>query len=249
MLQHAIWVLFLALIYAFPLYAQGVVTLADNIDSANPDQQTSNNILPQNENSASSLLPKITETIGSLAAHNLTSPEQVFCYQVATPPENYRGYTLNGMALVSFCGIVNNKVQQIINQKLLNNPQSILFDQTENCIIRPQIMLRYIRGIDSTDLLISSPCHAIATFYGGTVKAFNAKPAAADIDNIIKPLLANKIDFVSPALFNQSLPIGVAKTEEQKQLLQKKNEPCRQWEQKQQEQSAKTAGWNKLKSN
>lgn len=240
----------LACVYATTALAQGVVTLAeDSTETDNSPQTSQPQYVSSNNDTSLSLLPKLAEAIGPLAAYNLTSPEQVFCYQIATPPENYRGYTINGMAIVSFCGVINNKVQQIISQKLFNNQQSILFDQTENCIIRPQIMLRYIRGIDSTDVLLSSPCHAIATFYGGKIHTFNAKPAAADIDNIIKPLLNNKVEFVSPALFNQSLPIGVAKTEEQKQLLQKKNEPIRQWEQKRQEQAAKTAGWNKLKSN
>lgn len=232
------------------VYAQENVILAteeennDELPSPIIDAET-----PSSQSSTLSLLPKIAESIGPLAAHNLTNPEQVFCYQIAQPPENYQGYTLNGMAIVGFCGIISSKVQQLISDKLLNNSESIVFDKVENCSIRPQVMLRYIRGVDTTDVLLSSPCHALATFYGGNIKIFNAKPAAFTIDSIIKPLINKKVEFISPALFNQSLPVGVAKTEEQKQLLQKQNEPIRKWEQKQQEQTAKTSGWNKLKSN
>ena len=127
--------------------------------------------------------------------------------------------------------------------------KNILFDVTENCVIRPQIMLRFIRGIDSTDVLLSSPCHALAVFYGGKISAFNAKPAAQIIDAVIEPLLKNKVPFASPALFNQLMPVGVAQTEEQKALIEKKNEPVRNWQQEQQKIKASTAGWNKLKAN
>lgn len=240
-----------ALLCSTAVNAQGTVTLADdeeeNGDVAPASISDSTTSSPQL--ATLSILPKITESIGPLAAHNLTNPEQVFCYQIAQPPENYQGYTLNGMAIVGFCGVISPKVQQLISDKLLNNSESIVFDKVENCAIRPQIMLRYIRGVDATDVLLSSPCHALATFYGGNIKIFNAKPAAYAIDSIIKPLINKKVEFVSPALFNQSLPVGVAKTDEQKQLLQKQNEPIRKWEQKQQEQAVKTSGWNKLKSN
>lgn len=247
MSKYSAWAFILAIFCSAQTYAQGVVTVAKDIDE---------NITANNNTTATSsdspnltLLPQLSSSIGAAATNNLLHPEQVFCYQVATPPQNYQGYTLNGMAIVSFCGIINDKVQQIFSQKILNNPQSLSFDSSENCIIRPQIMLRYVRGVDATDVLLSSPCHALAIFYGGSVKVFNAKPSAGEIDSIIKPLLNNKVEFISPALFNQSLPIGVAKTDEQKQILQKKNKPIRQWQQTIQEQSAKSAGWNKLKSN
>ena len=99
-----------------------------------------------------------------------------------------------------------------------------------------------------TDVLFSSPCHAFAIFYGGRINAFNAKPAAPVIDALVTPLLKGRIDFASPALLNQLLPIGVAQTEEQKNLLNRKNEPIRNWikTQQQEEEQPRRNGWNKL---
>ena len=68
------------------------------------------------------------------------------------------------------------------------------------------------------------------------------------IEAIIEPLITNKVEFASPALFNQLLPIGVAQTEEQKALQQQKNEPIKNWQKKQKEETVRKSGWNKLKS-
>ena len=195
------------------------------------------------------ILPRIADSVGKAGIANIESSEQIFCYELANKPADYEGYTLDGMAIVGFCGIINQDLQTLIKSELMMNPENILFDVTENCVIRPQIMLRFIRGIDSTDVLLSSPCHALAVFYGGKISAFNAKPAAQIIDAVIEPLLKNKVPFASPALFNQLMPVGVAQTEEQKALIEKKNEPVRNWQQEQQKIKASTAGWNKLKAN
>ena len=195
------------------------------------------------------VLEKITSSIGDSAIKNITNAEQIFCYQIANKPENYTGYTLDGMAIVGFCGIINAELQKLITQELFMNPANLLFDKTENCLIRPKIMLRFFRGVDSTDVLLSSPCHAIAIFYGGKIAAFNAKPAEQIIDAIVDPLIKNKVDFASPALFNQLLPVGIAQNEKQRELQKQKNEPVNKWQKKQEEEAAKKAGWNKLKAN
>ncbi len=192
------------------------------------------------------ILEEISSAIGPSALQNISDAEQVFCYQITNRPENYTGYTLDGMAIVGFCGIINNELKTMITSELLMNPDNIIFDVTENCVIRPQIMLRFVRGVDSTDMLLSSPCHAFAVFYGGRVNAFNAKPAAQIIDALITPLIRGKADFASPALLNQLLPVGIAQTEEQKQLLNKKNEPIRNWVKSQEKAAEAKKGWNNL---
>ena len=99
-------------------------------------------------------------------------------------------------------------------------------------------MLRFVRGVDNTDVLLSSPCYSYSVFYGGKVRPFNAKPAAEIIDALINPLLKKKVKFVSPALLNQ--------------LVSKKNKPIRGWETEEASEAqapAKTraaSGWNKL---
>ncbi|MBR4106201.1 MAG: hypothetical protein IKK52_02740 [Alphaproteobacteria bacterium] len=235
------------------VFAQGAVTLSEDIDNdiSSASAPSNDNVAApaQNDNATKDgMLEGISSAIGEFAQKNIMNAEQVFCYQIAMPPENYTGYTLDGMAIVGFCGIANDKLREIIIRELFSNPDHILFDKVEDCVVKPQIMLRFMRGIDATDVLLSSPCHAVAVFYGGKLSAFNAKPASTVIDNLIRPLVKNKIDFVSPTLFRQLLPIGVVKTDEQKALLKKKNEPFRRWEQNKQEKAEKSAGWNKLKS-
>lgn len=193
-------------------------------------------------------LEEISSAIGPSATENIVNSEQIFCYQITNKPENYTGYTLDGMAIVGFCGVINNELNDVIKSELFMNPNNILFDVSEECVIRPKIMLRFVRGVDFTDVLISSPCHALAIFYGGKINTFNAKPAAPIIDALVDPFIKGKVDFASPALFNQLLPIGIAQTEEQKKLLNKKNEPIRNWvkEQQQDDQQNKKSGWNNL---
>ncbi len=228
---HYILSIILSIVLSFPCLAQEEI----------PEER----IIPQND----TILEEITSSIGDSAIKNITDSEQVFCYQIANRPENYTGYTLDGMAIVGFCGVINQELQTLIKKELFMNPGNLLFNETENCVIRPQIMLRFVRGVDATDVLLSSPCHAVAMFYGGKIAAFNAKPADQIVDAIIEPLVKNKVDFASPALFNQLLPIGVAQNEQQKQLQQQKNEPVNKWQKKQEQEAAKKAGWNKLKSN
>lgn len=233
-------------------FTQGTVTLSEEADNdtaptSTPDNSNVNVQAPTDNTPKDKMLEGISSVIGEFAQKNIMNAEQVFCYQIAMPPENYTGYTLDGMAVVGFCGIANDKLRDIIIRELFSDPEHILFDKVEDCVVKPQIMLRFIRGVDATDVLLSSPCHAVAVFYGGKLSAFNAKPASTVIDNLVRPLVNNKVDFVSPSLFKQLLPIGVVKTDEQKALLKKKNEPFRRWEQNKQEKAEKSAGWNKLK--
>ena len=52
------------------------------------------------------VLEGISSAIGDSATANITDAEQVFCYQIANKPDNYTGYTLDGMAIVGFCGVI-----------------------------------------------------------------------------------------------------------------------------------------------
>lgn len=239
MLIRIISTLFFCITFAFSALAQ--TSTQNNKSSTSPSWK------PNPKHNV--VLDEIASAIGSSALNNIINSEQVFCYQIANKPNNYTGYTLDGMAIVGFCGVINPDLQNLVKTELFMNPDNILFDVTENCLINPRIMLRFVRGVDSTDVLLSSPCHALAFFYGGKISAFNAKPAAQIIDAIINPLIKNKIEFASPALFNQLLPIGVAQTDEQKALQQQRNEPIRKWQKQQQTETSRKAGWNKLKSN
>ena len=52
------------------------------------------------------ILQGISDSIGQAALANITGAEQVFCYQITSRPNNYSGYTINGMVVTGFCGVV-----------------------------------------------------------------------------------------------------------------------------------------------
>lgn len=196
------------------------------------------------------VLPQIVEGISQPALTNIIDAEQVFCYEVATRSSTYSGYNLDGMALKGFCGILSKEQQKDIIDSFFKTPANVEFAKTENCIIQPKIMLRFVRGVDNTDVLLSSPCHSFSVFYGGVIKTFNLKPSADKVDSIVNPMLKKHQEFISPALLSQLLPVGVIQNEEQKALVNKRKEPIRGWEEgKTQEEDKKTSGWNKVNLN
>lgn len=176
------------------------------------------------------VLQPIVDSIGQAAWGNIKDAELVFCYEVSSRPNNYDGYTLNGFTVTGFCGVLPPAQRDNFIDTFMKSPENVLLNQSENCVIRPRIMLRFVRGVDAVDILLSSPCYSYSVFYGGKVKTFNAKPAAEQLDRLIIPLSQRKQNFVSPALLKQLLPIGVAQTQEQKDLVNKKNKPIRGWE-------------------
>jgi hypothetical protein len=122
----------------------------------------------------------------------------------------------------------------------------------------PKIMLRYIYGIDSTDILLSSPNPSLTFFHGRDILTINATPGKDIIDQIIKAYSSLSEKFLSPALLGQMVPNGQVITQDQKEIVRKtySTENLKKWNKpsnKEQEttQPEKKApvkkGWNKLK--
>lgn len=194
------------------------------------------------------LLPNIKREIGATAANNIENAERLFCYQVSTKPKNYSGYTIDNMAITGFCGVVDDNLKEMLTEQLMATDANIDFINTDDCTIQPRILLRYVRGVDNTDVLLSAPCHSASVFYGGSIKTFNMKPAAEMLNTVVNAFKASQAKFVSPALLNQLLPIGVAQTSEQKALLNQSSQPKRNWSAPAQAQPSgqNPQGWNSL---
>lgn len=195
------------------------------------------------------ILQGIRDSIGQAALANITDAEQVFCYQVTGRPNNYSGYTVNGMAVTGFCGVVAKQLQDTIKEQFFSTAENIDFINSEKCIIKPKLMIRWVRGVDTTDMLISAPCYSYSIFYGGKVRTFNFKPGSEIVDVMVDSFKDLTVPFVSPALLNQLLPVGVPQTNEQKELVKEQTGPVRKWEQPKSgtaQQPAKK-GWNSLK--
>ena len=85
--------------------------------------------------------------------------EKVFCYTVDYATADFDGYTMDDLAITGSCGELSADGRQLIKEMLLNN--NLAFSSAkDNCNISPRVMLRYVNGIDSTDVLLSAPCHS-----------------------------------------------------------------------------------------
>lgn len=212
------------------------------------------------DSSKINVLPNMVDSLGKAAVENVVNAEQAFCYRVENRPADYDGYTIDGMAVTGFCGVINEDLRRIMATQFFASPENIDFGTSEQCIIRPKLMIRFVRGVDFTDVLVSAPCYSIAVFYAGKVKAYNFKPGGEVLDVMVNSFNAQTRDFISPALLNQLLPIGVPQTSEQQKVVRSKSEPIRNWSAaagtETEEKAAPAAkssnnsgsnGWNKLK--
>lgn len=196
---------------------------------------------------AQSILPAVSRDIGATATANIEQAERLFCYQVSAKPQNYKGYTLNNMAITGFCGVVDDNLKNMLTEQLLSTEDNIDFINTENCTIAPRVLLRYVRGVDNTDILLSAPCHSISVFYAGTLKTFNMKPAAELLDTVVNAFKSNQASFVSPALLNQLMPIGVVQTNAHRNAIAEQAQPKHKWDTPANNNTQQnTGGWNSL---
>ena len=179
------------------------------------------------------VIPFIKSSIPETATYNLMNAEQIFCYNIAKRPKDYTGYTIDGMAVTGFCGELDTGAAATAYEALFTQSPNIL-TKVADCRIEPRVMLRFARGVDYTDVLLSSPCPSFTIFYAGRYKSFNIKQGV--IDEIIKQLEAKNEPFNSPTLLKQTVANGKAATLSEEELLakkQKENAPIMNWKQKQ----------------
>ncbi len=203
---------------------------------------------------APEVTPQMRDSIPAQALKNITAAEQAFCYTVEAAAPDFTGYTLDGMEITGFCGILSQAEKDLFIGEFLSK-ESNVSNVVEKCIIQPRIMLRFVHGVDYTDVLFSSPCHSFSVFYAGRIKSFNTSPASQLVDAIVTAYEKKRVGFVSPALLNQVLPIGFPDTDEQKALINEKKaqKPVRNWNTKPQKPAPASAapaakGWNRLKN-
>ena len=146
--------------------SEGIDSFKQNKDSWRRKEQVK-------QGEAKVILQKFKDGLHSHALNNITDSEQIFCYTVEKAPKDYTGYTLDGMALTGFCGVLGKPDKDVFINEFLVKDESTS-NVVAKCMIEPKIMLRFTKGVDFTDVLLSSPCHSFSIFYGGKVKSFNA---------------------------------------------------------------------------
>lgn len=193
------------------------------------------------------VMQSIRDSMGPSATRNIEEAEQVFCYVVDIAASGYEGYTINNVAVKSFCGSLNKEIRDVIIASLFVREDKVS-TKLEQCMIRPRLMYRFVRGVDYTDVLLSSPCYSFTFFYGGKMKTYNFSNGSAIINDLVEIFDSpDAVPFVSPALLEQLMPIGVAETkEEEVKINQGPKTPVRNWSTESQSQKG-GSGWNNLK--
>ena len=205
---------------------------------------------------ASFLKDKLPESM----TYNISKAEKVFCYTVDYAAKDYEGYYVHGMALKGSCGELSSGGKDLIKSALFNN-NAVFSNNSDKCNINPKILLRYVHGIDYTDVLISAPCHSLTFFHDNDIKTVNAAPGKDIIEQIVKAYSGLQEKFLSPALLGQMVANGQILTQTQKDLVRRMaptEAPAKKWNSAKpaaaaqqtdapaQKQPARS-GWNKLR--
>ena len=210
----------------------------------------------QEQQSTKTLSAFISSRIPASSAKNIENAEKVFCYTVDYAAADYTGYTIDDLAITGSCGELSNEGRNLIKDMVLNN--NLVFSTAKDaCNINPRILLRYINGIDSTDVLFSAPCHSISFFHGRDISTLNAAPGKNIVEQIVTTYSSLKDNFLSPALLGQMVPNGQVLTQDQKEMVRKINtsESPKKWNSGTASAPAASGadtqptrkGWNKLK--
>ena len=224
-----------------------------SFQSAQDNWRRINQTQPQTDSENLSMLPIFQQDLGGAAVNNIINAENVFCYHISNVPQGYTGYTLDGMAVTGYCGSIGPNLRNVLFRLFFATSEFIDTQNVAQCVMEPKLMFRYVRGIDYTDVLVSSPCQAIAVFYGGKVMTYNFAPVAQVFDAMINSFQEQNMNFVSPALLNQIVPVGYPLNNEQQQLVrqaQQQNAVVQQPVQKATTYAPQAAGgWNNLRVN
>lgn len=216
---------------------------------------------PKTETSSDAVLSTyLANRIPAASARNINKAEKVYCYTVDYAPAGYDGYTIDDLAVKGSCGELSAEGRDLIKNALFQSNVAYS-NSVANCQISPKIVLRYVYGLDHTDVLFSDTCPSLTFFHGRDITTINAAPGAAILEQIVKTYSSLEEKFYSPALLGQMVANGQPQTQAQKEIIRlsapveaplKKwgNEPAAQPAQQQPEvpaaQPAKS-GWNKLK--
>ncbi|MBR1825541.1 MAG: hypothetical protein IJ770_03035 [Alphaproteobacteria bacterium] len=244
------------------VYAQAEDDATFGLD--NDDFLAENTGLPtkQTEAEAKAVFSEfLNRFVTAATARPILNAEKVFCYIVDYAPRDSEGYTVNGLAVNGYCGELSNDGRTLIKDALLNN--TLAFSKSKaDCKISPKILLRYVHGIDHTDILLSSPCQSLTFFHGTDITSVNAAPGAKIVDQIVTAYASLKEDFLSPAMLGQMVGNGIPQTQAQKEIIRKQaptEAPRKKWSaeptvqsqenttQPETAQQPAKSGWNKLK--
>ena len=130
----------------------------------------------------------IRERLKADASYIIGEPEETICYGIARKSPKKRSATISGYAHTGNCGTLNETGMSEIQAKLFN-AQSYDMNITKiaSCVITPKLALRFRKGFDFVDALLSGgTCPAVLFLYAGETKEFSAKPIKEWLDGFIE---------------------------------------------------------------
>ncbi len=164
---------------------------------------------------------EIRERVTPDASYILAEPDETLCYGVARKSPMRRTLTINGYAHTGNCGSLNDMGLSEVQKRLFDiKSYETPLKKASSCIVSPQLTLRFRKGFDFVDVVISGAnCPAVSFLYAGETKEFSAKPMGEWLNEFIT------------AVSNDLEPIDEGKIEQQASVLfkkQEKEEPAKQ---------------------
>ena len=141
----------------------------------------------------------IRERIRADAAYIIGEPEETLCYGIARKSPKKRSATIDGYAHTGNCGSLNETGMAEIQSKLFNaESYEMNVMKIASCVINPKLALRFRKGFDFVDVILSGGnCPAVLFLYGGETKEFSAKPIKEWLDTFIEAV-SNDLEPVKP---------------------------------------------------
>lgn len=188
---------------------------SSSFDSAPSAQQTPAKNKPKapehDEDPETEHVPSpIKERLRNDALRIVVKPDEVLCYGISRKKPKDKTDTISGYALNGECGTLNEEGLAAVQEKFLNLAS---FDMTtpkisSSCVIKPRLLLRFHRGVDFVDVVLSGEkCPGILYLYGGETKEFLAKPMNEWLDTFIS------------AVSNDIVPISEVTKKDDKQIF------------------------------
>lgn len=157
----------------------------------------------------------IRERLRPDASYIVGEPDETICYGIARKSPKKRGATIDGYAHTGNCGTLNETGMSEIQSRLFNS-QSYDMNITKiaSCVITPRLALRFRKGFDFVDLILSGGnCPAVLFLYAGETKEFSAKPIKEWLDgfidavsNDLEPLDQGKMEKSAGNMFKKRSP-------------------------------------------
>ena len=183
---------------AFPARAQLFYDVDSSFDSAASSETTASSELSSSLEDASQkqeeelpfqqiVAKEIQERIRPDASYIVGEPDEVLCFGIARKSPKKRSATINGYAHLGNCGSLNDTGLKEVQKQLLNaNSYQINITKISSCIVTPRLALRFRKGYDFVDLILSGGnCPGVTFIYGGDSREFYAKPIQDWLNNFI----------------------------------------------------------------